>query len=331
MLPVIVAPLHVYCYKQCLSVQCTAFLVYTKCRDLYLCCIPFLSNHVKNLLVMGTSSTSTSVTIPTLNLVYSLYLTFLSDALILTVQQQEKRMQIGALPRYTEIFHSIAKLVEYFAPLFSTYAKMGYDKYGRGYIAFPNYTYLQMINDKFLHVYYTANINLPFVNSYDPDNEFVITFMCSSPGKEAFIMTPTIIKNQYEKNHKSHSLRQSILSNDFVTSAWTFNITNKSNIPSPLNLPYTRIVFHAFANVNTTQEELDKKRLSNVKEGLSTILNRIEYSCDCCKKELHRKALKKCSACKMAVYCDKECQTKDWKKHKQQCKQWQKCYTIKRA
>lgn len=40
--------------------------------------------------------------------------------------------------------------------------------------------------------------------------------------------------------------------------------------------------------------------------------------CTHCKK-VHEQKLNKCSACKMAAYCDQECQKKDWKEHKQIC------------
>ena len=34
----------------------------------------------------------------------------------------------------------------------------------------------------------------------------------------------------------------------------------------------------------------------------------------------HKAAEKKCSACKLFYYCDKDCQKNDWKYHKHYCK-----------
>ncbi len=42
--------------------------------------------------------------------------------------------------------------------------------------------------------------------------------------------------------------------------------------------------------------------------------------CDCCGKSGNTEVmLKKCSKCKMAKYCSKECQSNDWKHHKAKC------------
>jgi hypothetical protein len=53
---------------------------------------------------------------------------------------------------------------------------------------------------------------------------------------------------------------------------------------------------------------------------LRSILNEVEYHCCFCKIQLQKKQVKKCGACKMAPYCSKECQIKDWKEHKIKCK-----------
>ena len=44
----------------------------------------------------------------------------------------------------------------------------------------------------------------------------------------------------------------------------------------------------------------------------------LEASCKACKKYV--KDLKRCGKCGMVYYCSKECQIKDWKDHKEDCK-----------
>ncbi len=48
-----------------------------------------------------------------------------------------------------------------------------------------------------------------------------------------------------------------------------------------------------------------------------------EKSCYCCGKneqDALQEKLSRCSQCKKALYCSRTCQSKDWKKHKQNCK-----------
>lgn len=41
--------------------------------------------------------------------------------------------------------------------------------------------------------------------------------------------------------------------------------------------------------------------------------------CICNKQETYINEFKRCSACKITFYCSKECQRKDWDRHKQEC------------
>ena len=50
-----------------------------------------------------------------------------------------------------------------------------------------------------------------------------------------------------------------------------------------------------------------------------------EFICTVCQKK-HEK-MKKCSQCKNAYYCSRECQVKDWKKHKKVCKKHKEIQT----
>jgi MYND finger len=50
---------------------------------------------------------------------------------------------------------------------------------------------------------------------------------------------------------------------------------------------------------------------------------KIGICCVCGKRNTNVK-LFKCSRCKIAEYCSKECQMADWKRHKTQCNRWKK-------
>ena len=56
------------------------------------------------------------------------------------------------------------------------------------------------------------------------------------------------------------------------------------------------------------------------KEDNKTRVFEIEDKCKICGKVAHNK----CSKCKSAFYCSKDCQTLDWKKHKKMCKKLEK-------
>lgn len=43
----------------------------------------------------------------------------------------------------------------------------------------------------------------------------------------------------------------------------------------------------------------------------------------CGRKPGADESLQKCSGCKKALYCSKECHVSDWKAHKADCKKWQ--------
>ena len=44
--------------------------------------------------------------------------------------------------------------------------------------------------------------------------------------------------------------------------------------------------------------------------------------CDGCNHSFPRKGMLKCGGCNLAMYCNEDCQTKDWPKHKEYCKNW---------
>ena len=46
--------------------------------------------------------------------------------------------------------------------------------------------------------------------------------------------------------------------------------------------------------------------------------------CDGCKLQMPVALLQTCTGCKIAVYCDKECQTAHWKRHKGACRMLRK-------
>jgi len=52
--------------------------------------------------------------------------------------------------------------------------------------------------------------------------------------------------------------------------------------------------------------------------GLQQWLEQMRSTCGCCAASLSKNAAS-CGRCKQVRYCSKECQTKDWKRHKQGC------------
>ena len=67
-----------------------------------------------------------------------------------------------------------------------------------------------------------------------------------------------------------------------------------------------------------------RNRIPKYKEGvkeLSKLGYKLERNCrNCGKESQHINRVLKCGGCKLAVYCSKECQKADWKKHKPFCK-----------
>ena len=53
--------------------------------------------------------------------------------------------------------------------------------------------------------------------------------------------------------------------------------------------------------------------------------------CDFCLGEQSSKALMRCGACKIALYCNKQCQKNGWPAHKQVCRKANKLFTEKKA
>jgi len=53
--------------------------------------------------------------------------------------------------------------------------------------------------------------------------------------------------------------------------------------------------------------------------------------CFICSKIVPVKCMKRCSACRNAYYCSKECQITDWKEHKNECKSWFRCDYCKKT
>ena len=48
--------------------------------------------------------------------------------------------------------------------------------------------------------------------------------------------------------------------------------------------------------------------------------NSIKYDvCEVCAKGFKDSDLRRCTRCRVTVYCGSECQRKDWKVHKQMC------------
>ena len=75
---------------------------------------------------------------------------------------------------------------------------------------------------------------------------------------------------------------------------------------------------------------LECDRLPCVTPAIETVTNRDwflrfieknkENMCHTCHKVAQDNALKTCSRCKKVKYCSKECQVKDWKLHKKNCR-----------
>lgn len=76
------------------------------------------------------------------------------------------------------------------------------------------------------------------------------------------------------------------------------------------------------AKVKEKLQELDKTDFDGIQ--ISIVDRRQKALCsNCwyCTKKLEEKKKKKCKGCKIAVYCCRRCQKRDWKLHKKFCKQ----------
>ncbi len=73
-------------------------------------------------------------------------------------------------------------------------------------------------------------------------------------------------------------------------------------------------------NKSSSESIFSKKEEDNDNKSSSEPIDRAFYkSCCVCKKVIETYQIKRCSNCKMAYYCSKECQKKDWKEHKKFC------------
>ena len=48
--------------------------------------------------------------------------------------------------------------------------------------------------------------------------------------------------------------------------------------------------------------------------------NRVMFRIICCAEDCHKQTRRRCTGCKFVVYCDEQCQLKDWLIHKHECK-----------
>ncbi len=70
---------------------------------------------------------------------------------------------------------------------------------------------------------------------------------------------------------------------------------------------------------NNNNEVITKIIIDNKYANLSIFTSHTVRTCHGCKQMIESYQLKRCSNCKMAYYCSKECQKKDWQKHKIFC------------
>ena len=84
------------------------------------------------------------------------------------------------------------------------------------------------------------------------------------------------------------------------------------------------IIFAAAQKAGNTFDERAEER------GALAVTNPIEirkeeeymadrHACENCKTIFRIKELKKCSKCKVARYCSRECQVENWKEHRRMC------------
>ena len=72
---------------------------------------------------------------------------------------------------------------------------------------------------------------------------------------------------------------------------------------------------------NGTEEEVAAfgKRFESAVDFLQNAVKRQNSVCSACGKGNLATKLQACSVCKLALYCSKECQKRDWKQHKPHC------------
>lgn len=77
--------------------------------------------------------------------------------------------------------------------------------------------------------------------------------------------------------------------------------------------------FYIFNSSNPLKINPDKLafQLGHQTTGITHL---VKNKCWACKKEDTENFYPTCTSCKMAIYCCKECQTGDWKRHKKFCK-----------
>jgi len=81
-------------------------------------------------------------------------------------------------------------------------------------------------------------------------------------------------------------------------------------------------------NMLDLQASLETRKINasinrhNEKIANGTIHESFTFSCSFsfCEKILRKRELKFCGRCRLVGYCSKECQTKDWLKHRPNCK-----------
>jgi hypothetical protein len=213
-------------------------------------------------------------------------------------------------------------------------AKRQHARFGRGYIPLAFLKYYELAQETKIRLCY-AGVNsaddsillTKLVTEYDPSNAFVLSFTCMDSFKHKdgpfYIHAVVSRKDAMNTIADEFSGKTSLSREDFVSKLYSDkNFLQETCKEFPL---YTRFELDrslisgksCLDHADSVVTNLDKKTTNNL---MNHYLDSLLFHCDACKKELKRLELKKCSACKMAIYCSKECQQVDWKNHKVKCK-----------